>query len=157
MTFPETRPVIARMNATMNVQLLLSFLLAAVPLVAPAADSAKIKVLVVTGGHGFEKEPFLKVFGDNAEISFTHATHGQTGASVYERADLLTYDALVLYDMPKEITDAQKARFLALFDKGIGLVVLHHALVSYQHWPEFERIIGGRYPGSRRKERRRIR
>jgi len=24
--------------------------------------------------------------------------------------------------------------------------VLHHALVSYQHWPEFEKIIGGRYP-----------
>ena len=31
---------------------------------------------------------------------------------------------------------------------GIGLVVLHHALVSYQHWPEYERIIGGRYPES---------
>jgi type 1 glutamine amidotransferase len=28
----------------------------------------------------------------------------------------------------------------------VGLVVLHHALVSYQDWPEFERIIGGTYP-----------
>ncbi len=48
--------------------------------------------------------------------------------------------------MVQNITDAQKAKFLSLFDKGIGLVVLHHALVSYQHWPEYERIIGGRYP-----------
>ena len=53
---------------------------------------------------------------------------------------------VVLYDMVQNITDAQKAKFLSLFDKGIGLVVLHHALVSYQHWPDFERIIGGRYP-----------
>src|SRR6185369_13481815 len=62
------------------------------------------------------------------------------------REDLLTYDAVVLYDMAKNITEAQKAKFLSLFDQGIGLVVLHHALVSYQHWPKYERIIGGRYP-----------
>ena len=24
--------------------------------------------------------------------------------------------------------------------------MLHHALVSYQNWPDYERIIGGRYP-----------
>src|SRR6185503_3152433 len=41
--------------------------------------------------------------------------------------------------------DAQKARFLSLFNKGVGLVVLHHALVSYQTWSDYERIIGGRY------------
>jgi hypothetical protein len=52
----------------------------------------------------------------------------------------------VLYDMVQNITDAQKARFLSLFDKGVGLVVTHHALVSYQGWPEFARIIGGTYP-----------
>jgi type 1 glutamine amidotransferase len=52
----------------------------------------------------------------------------------------------VLYDMVQNITDAQKAKFLSLFEKGTGLVVLHHALVSYQSWPEFERIIGGTYP-----------
>jgi hypothetical protein len=48
--------------------------------------------------------------------------------------------------MPKNITEEQKAKFLSLFDKGVGLVVLHHALVSYQHRPEYEKIIGGRYP-----------
>jgi hypothetical protein len=48
--------------------------------------------------------------------------------------------------MPKHITDAQKAKFLALFDQGVGLVILHHALVSFQQWPEYERILGGRYP-----------
>jgi type 1 glutamine amidotransferase len=33
----------------------------------------------------------------------------------------------------------------------VGLVATHHSLVSYQAWPEFERIIGGRYPESQDK------
>ncbi len=113
---------------------------------ALCADNARLKVLVVTGGHGFEKEPFFKIFKENAGIEFAHAEHARTNATIYERDDLLTFDVVVLYDMPKTITESQKARFLSLFDKGVGLVVLHHALVSYQHWPEYERIIGGRYP-----------
>jgi len=111
-----------------------------------ADDDGEIKVLIVTGGHGFEKEPFFNVFRDNLEITFTRAAHAKTNATVFERDDLLTFDVVVLYDMPKNITEVQKAKFLSLFDRGIGLVVLHHALVSYQHWPDYERIIGGRYP-----------
>jgi type 1 glutamine amidotransferase len=111
-----------------------------------AADAgSKTKVLVVTGGHGFEEEPFFKMFSDNSAIQFTAAEHSQTNASVYDRDDLLSYDVVVLYDMPQNITGAQKAKFKALFDKGVGLVVLHHALVSYQNWPEYEQIIGGCY------------
>ncbi len=111
-----------------------------------SVGAEKLKVLVITGGHGFDKEPFFKMFEDNPEISFTTAAHSKTNATVYDRDDLLSYDVVVLYDMPKEITEAQKTKFLSLFDKGIGLVVLHHALVSYPNWPEYEKIIGGRYP-----------
>jgi type 1 glutamine amidotransferase len=111
-----------------------------------AERGAKLKVLVVTGGHGFEQEPFFKMFKDNPDITFTHAEHARTNATVYERGDLLSYDVVLLYDMPKNITEEQKAKFLSLFEKGTGLVVLHHALVSYANWPEYEKIIGGRYP-----------
>jgi type 1 glutamine amidotransferase len=52
---------------------------------------------------------------------------------------------VLLYDFQEQMTDAQKARLLALFDRGTGLVVLHHALLSYQDWPEYERIAGGKY------------
>ena len=114
--------------------------------VVPAAETTtKLKVLVVTGGHGFQQEPFFKVFQDNPAITFTEAKHVKD-ADAYDRDDLLTFDVVVLYDMPKTITDAQKKRFLSLTDKGTGLVVMHHAIVSYQHWPDYERIIGGRYP-----------
>src|SRR6476646_10691055 len=112
---------------------------------ALAEEQARIKVLVVTGGHGFEEGPFFKVFEDNPQMVLTAAKHGKD-ADVYDRQDLLSYDVVVLYDMPKTITAGQQASFLSLFDKGIGLGVLHHALVSFQDWPEYERIIGGRYP-----------
>jgi type 1 glutamine amidotransferase len=107
--------------------------------------AAKLKVLVVTGGHGFHREGFFKVFQQNTNITFTEAKQGKA-SEAYDREDLLTHDVIVLYDMVQNITDAQKAKFLSLFDRGIGLVVMHHALVSYQGWPEFERIIGGTYP-----------
>ena len=110
-----------------------------------AENKPKVKVLVVTGGHGFTREPFFRMFADNQQISFTEAKQGKT-SEAYDREDLLSHDVIVLYDMVQNITDAQKAKFLSLFDKGVGLVVLHHALVSYQAWPEFERIIGGTYP-----------
>ncbi len=112
----------------------------------PARSAEKINVLVVTGGHGFEKVPFFTVFEENPAVNFSSAEHSKTNATAFERGDLPTYDVVVLYDMPKTITDEQKAKFLSLFDRGTGLLVLHHALVSYQHWPEYEQIIGGRYP-----------
>lgn len=122
--------------------LLLATLVSAVTWDTKAAD--KTKVLIVTGGHGFEEQPFFKVFQDNPEITFT-ATTQRKSSEAYDRDDLLTYDVVVLYDMVQNITEAQKAKFLSLFEKGIGLVVMHHALVSYSEWPDFERIIGGKY------------
>jgi uncharacterized protein len=111
-----------------------------------ANKTSPLKVLVVTGGHGFEKEPFFKMFTDNDRIKATFAEHSSTNAIVFERADLLSFDVVALYDIRRTISEAQKAKLIALLDKGTGLVVLHHALVSYQHWPEYEKIIGGLYP-----------
>lgn len=130
----------------MKYALLRLFIFAFALLPALAGPLPKTRVLLITGGHGFEREPFLKIFTENKNIEFTHAEHAKGTANAFEREDLLNYDTVVLYDMPKGISEKQKARFLALLDKGVGLVVLHHALVSYQHWPDYERIIGGRYP-----------
>jgi type 1 glutamine amidotransferase len=109
------------------------------------AAEKKINVLVITGGHNFATNEFFRVFEQNPGIRFTHAIQGKT-STAYDRDDLLTYDCVVLYDMMQNITEAQKAKFLSLFEKGVGLVATHHSIVSYQGWPEFEGIIGGTYP-----------
>ncbi|HTD65630.1 MAG TPA: ThuA domain-containing protein [Candidatus Limnocylindria bacterium] len=110
-----------------------------------SAAEQKLKVLVITGGHGFVTNSFFRVFQDNPEITFTNVIQAKSSSTAYDREDLLSYDCIVLYDMVQNISETQKAKFLSLFDKGVGLVVTHHALVSYQAWPEFERIVGGTY------------
>lgn len=123
--------------------------LGAVPMlggsVARAAGKDRVRLLLITGGHAFEREPFLRVFAADAGLDVTHLEHTSEAADAWLRADLAHVDAVVLYDMPREIDAAQKERFLSIFERGIGLLVMHHALVSFQRWPEYERIVGGRY------------
>jgi uncharacterized protein len=112
---------------------------------APAEKSAgKIRVLVVTGGHGFEKEPFFKLFKDNPDITYQAAEHPNAHAWLTAEA-AKQWDVLVLYDMHQEITDAAKADFVARLKEGKGLVVVHHAIADYQAWPEYTAIIGAHY------------
>lgn len=114
---------------------------------ALAVDAAeKIRTLVMTGGHGFSAEPFFRIFSENPQVEFTTIAHGKESADGWDRADLSGVDVVVLYDMPKAFTASQRERLLSLFPRGIGLVVLHHALVSVHGWTEYERIIGGIYP-----------
>ncbi len=113
-----------------------------------AADASKptsrVRVLVVTGGHDFEKEPFFKVFEDNPDITYEAVEHPH--AQAFFKADAAKrYDVLVFYDMHQEISDEAKADFLARLKEGKGLVVLHHAIADYQKWPEYAKIIGARY------------
>jgi len=122
-----------------------------------AADKAaggKIRVLLVTGGHGFEKPQFFKVFEDNPAIAFEAVEHPNPKDKnpppdpVYAklRPDAVkAYDVIVLYDMWQKITDEAKADFVAMLKEGKGLVVLHHAIASYQDWPEYHKIFGARY------------
>jgi type 1 glutamine amidotransferase len=113
---------------------------------AGAVAPATLRVLLITGGHDFEAEPFLEVFRAASGITVTHARHEGTTATAYERANPASYDVVVLYDMPKDVTPSQQASFVEIFRRGTGLVALHHAIVSAQGWADYERIIGGRYP-----------
>jgi len=128
-------------------------LLLAIGLTLPLAVSAqpsphvqKIRVLLITGGHGFERDSFFKIFHDNPALAVTDVEHDKGSATAWERDDLASFNVVVLYDMQANITESQKAKFLSLFQNGTGLIVLHHALCSFQAWPEYERIIGGLYP-----------
>lgn len=117
---------------------------------APAASPEKIKILVVTGGHDYEKEPFDAMFKALDGIELETAEQKET-SEAYDR-DLSKYDVLVLYDMVQKITDAQKKNLLKFIESGKGLVVLHHALGSYQDWPDYKKIVGGKFYTAAREE-----
>lgn len=104
----------------------------------------KIRVLVVTGGHEFEQDAFFKQFSDNPDIRFRAVQHPQAHALLRPQS-AKDFDVLVAYDMHQEITEEAKGDLLAWLNHGKGLVVLHHAIASYQQWPEYTRIIGAHY------------
>jgi type 1 glutamine amidotransferase len=114
------------------------------PAAEPQQSSNKIRLLIVTGGHEFEHEPFFKLFKDNPEITFQAAEHPNAHALLKPEASK-QYDVLVTYDMWQNITDEAKADFVARLKEGKGLVALHHAIGSYQQWPEYWKIIGAHY------------
>ncbi len=108
------------------------------------SSSGKLSVLIVTGGHEFEREAFFAMFDSFDRIAYHEVVHPQAD-NVFTDGTAAKYDVLVFYDMYQEITAEQKAAFIDLLKKGKGIVVLHHALASYQAWPEFEKIVGGKY------------
>jgi len=124
--------------------LLLVFVLAGCASGSGEKPAGKIRVLVVTGGHDFEREPFFKLFQDNPDISYQAAEHPNAHALLTAEA-AKQWDVLVLYDMHQEITEEAKADFVARLKEGKGLVVLHHAIADYQAWPEYTAIIGAHY------------
>jgi hypothetical protein len=100
--------------------------------------------LIYTGGHDFEREAFFDIFKDMPDVIYQELIHPQV-SPVFDSALIAQFDVLLFYDMVQEIDDAQKAAFLNVLNEGKAIVFLHHSLVSYQDWDEFEKIIGGRY------------
>jgi uncharacterized protein len=112
----------------------------------PAARSSGIatRVLLVTGGHSFNKENFFEMIFSLG--NFNIDTLSQPLANRALLSDSIgVYDVIVFYDMWQDISEMEKKAFLGLTEHGTGLVFLHHSLVSYQNWEEFTEIRGGKY------------
>ncbi|MFW6169856.1 MAG: ThuA domain-containing protein [Planctomycetota bacterium] len=119
-----------------------------------AADKSregKIQTLVVTGGHGYEKPAFEAMFDAMPDVAASHVTYPAAAEKLKpELAE--EYDAIVFYDMwARGISPDQQKAFLELLNRGIGVVALHHTMAAHQDWPEYKKIIGGRYYLQERK------
>jgi type 1 glutamine amidotransferase len=109
-----------------------------------SADIGRLKVVVVTGGHGFEREPFFKMLDSIEEISYTEAIQ-KDSSELFEDISGWDYDVIVFYSMTQDISEKRRQNFLKLLDRGVGVVAMHHIMCSFQDWPEFKNIIGTKY------------
>jgi uncharacterized protein len=103
-----------------------------------------VRVLIITGGHDFERQPFFEMFDAMSGVACNSVEQPAANA-LYNTPALKEVDVLVFYDMNQEITEEQKAAFLSMLKQGKGVVFLHHSLASYQAWDEFATIRGGKY------------
>ncbi len=120
--------------------------------------SGPIKVLLITGGHPYDREPFYSMFDSfGKEITWTHVD--QPAAQVFFDPVLAEpYDVFVIFDMYGRVTTRNpdgsmkvtnmeppaslKRGMKALLQKGKGLVIFHHAVGTWVAWPEYKEIVG---------------
>jgi len=103
-----------------------------------------VRVLLITGGHGYDKEPFDAFMKSLPGITVTEVKH-PNALAMFRQENRASYDVVLFYDMPEAISEQEKKDFTDCLKAGKGMVVLHHAYCSYQGWPEYQNIIGGRY------------
>ena len=132
----------------MNIKIISIFILSFILFFNANAFSQRkkqpVRVLLVTGGHGFDREPFDRFINSLSGISVTEVRH-PNALSMFRQENRSSYDVVLLYDMPQKISEQEKQDFIDCLKEGKGIVVWHHAYCSYQDWGEYQNIIGGRY------------
>jgi type 1 glutamine amidotransferase len=118
----------------------LSFLI----FISISVSAKKLNILVVTGGHGFDEKPFFEMFNSFDNISYISLLQPEANTQL-GTIDPKTFDAVVFYDMPKTISEAEKTNYYKLLKLGKGMVFLHHSQCSYQDWEGYKTIVGGKY------------
>ena len=117
----------------------------------------RIRVLLVTKGHPFQREPFFEVFDADAGIVWTHVEQPAAEALFHPERGA-RWDVFVMYDMPGiEFTRGDPparfpeppadyvAGFEALLESGKPMVFLHHAIAGWPAWERYAEIVGGRF------------
>ncbi len=103
-----------------------------------------VQILIVTGGHDFDREAFFEVFDSFNGVKWKEAVQPEANKMFLEdKVD--QFDVVVFYDMFQTISDAEQKAFLKMLKKGKPLLFLHHSLASYQNWDEYLKIVGGKY------------
>jgi len=115
-----------------------------------------LRVLVVTGGHPYQADPFFAAFSADPGLVWAHAP--QPSAQAWLAAPVTgQWDAIVFYDMPgvglrpgalpepESPPPALMEGMRRLLDSGQGIVFLHHAIASWPKSDEYAHWVGGRF------------
>jgi len=112
-------------------------------------NAQPVNVMLITGGHSYDTLQFFQLFDAMEGIEYTHFQQPEANRKLLQ-GEAENYDVLVFYDMWREISLLEQQAYIELTKKGKPMLFLHHALVSYQEWPQFEKLIGGRYTEKRK-------
>ena len=115
---------------------------AATGAVAQRAATPPLRLLAVTGGHGYP-EAFYSMLAETPGIVFKHA---HTHQEAFRRPIEDTFDVLLLHDMYEDAQPETRRILEQWVEAGKGVISLHHAIVDYTAWPWWWReVTGGKY------------
>ena len=112
-------------------------------------------LLVLSGGHPYEAEPFDELLQSLGDWDITHLVHPEGGEADAAEA-IAAADALLFYDMAgysfgegkvtmRPPSPAFREAVIARFASGKGAVAMHHALAGWALWPEWHDWLGGQF------------
>ncbi|MEP5936843.1 MAG: ThuA domain-containing protein [Erythrobacter sp.] len=112
-------------------------------------------LLVLSGGHAYEREPFAQLLGSLGDWDITHLMHPEAEEAV-ANGTALEADAVLFYDMggytfaenwvtSRPPSEGFRRAIVDRFASGRGAVAMHHALAGWADWPEWHEMLGGRF------------
>jgi len=106
----------------------------------PAANA--VRALLITGGHEHESE-FYSLFDGYKDLRWIE---NRPSDAAFKKDLRGRYDAIIMYDFTRDLDEVSKKNLRDYVENGGGVLVLHHALLSYEKWPWwFQEVSGGRY------------
>jgi len=101
-----------------------------------------VRALLVTGGHEHESA-FYSLFDGYRDVDWVPV---DTTQMAFQKDLRKKYDVLILYDFSRDLDENGKRNLRDFVESGKGVVVLHHAILSYEKWPWwYQEVVGGRY------------
>jgi len=120
-------------------------LISVFPFLSMAFADSPIRVAVITGGHGYDKEPFEAMWASLNDIKPEYFDYAGGKCSFFDTDKYKEFDGIVLYNFHQEITKKQQKIFLEMLNTGKKIIVMHHAISAFPEWDEFSKIIGAKY------------
>jgi len=108
-------------------------------------SSTPLKVLVISGGHKYDKVEFNDIFKNLDNMNCTIEETEKDPGVLFEKVNDFPYDAIVMYNFKQSLSNQHRENFKAILNKGVGLTIIHHALCGFPDWHEYEDIIGATY------------
>jgi len=104
-----------------------------------------VRILVITGGHGYNKEEFNLMLESLGPGITWQLAELPAAYEMFLPENRDQYDVLVFYHMWQTITDEQSVLFEECIRKEKPVVALHHSICAFDEWPGYWEIIGGKY------------
>ncbi|MBN2634064.1 MAG: ThuA domain-containing protein [Bacteroidales bacterium] len=104
-----------------------------------------VRILVITGGHGYNKEEFNLMLESLSPVIVWQVAEFPAAYEMFLPENRDKYDVLVFYHMWQTITDEQSVILEDCIRKEKPVVALHHSICAFDDWPGYWEIIGGKY------------
>jgi type 1 glutamine amidotransferase len=116
-------------------------------LISLAFDSGPgpVRILVITGGHGYNKETFNEMLTSLGEGYSWKVAELPDAYELFKPENRKGYDLLLFYHMWQKIGVEEQKIFTDCIREGKPVVALHHSICAFDDWEEYWRILGGKY------------